>query len=72
MTLNESVTKASQGIAFVVSDLEAALREVAVREVNDVRRPVGRSVADRATMAYLCDCLNDARKLQNRLALIAE
>ena len=65
--MNEKVTKATQGIWFVVSDLEAALAEA-----NRIDRPEGRNLTDKVLSAYLADCLNAARKLQADLLRINE
>lgn len=64
--MNESVTRAAQGTTLVVADLLEALACA-----NTVYRPEGCSLADRATAAYLADCLEAARKLRADLERIA-
>ncbi len=68
MTINESITKASQGVWFVVSDLEAALQQLNALPLP----PEGRTMANRAAVAYVASCLDAARKLQSDLAKISD
>lgn len=65
--MTESITKAAQAMQFVTGDLLAAARDAAA-----VERPEGQSVRDRALAAYLADCLDLARKLEQKLRLIAD
>ncbi len=66
MNIGESITKAAQGMSIVVSDLSEVLQSWRDRPMPTE----GRSTPDRATTMYLVECLEQARKLQNRLAMI--
>ncbi len=58
-TLSEALTKAADGAEFLVSELQAAHRELCADQT-----PTG-LIAERAMLAHLAD----ARKLQNALAI---
>ena len=65
--VNETVTKATHSAGFLADDLLAAWNDA-----NSIVRPEGRSMVDRVLLAYLSDCLEMARKLQNQLLRISD
>ena len=65
--MNESITKATLGIEFVIGDLRAA-REMAFR----VTRPEGKTLADKVLAAYFAECEMMAAKLQDMLLKICD
>jgi hypothetical protein len=65
--LNENLTKAIHSAGFLVGDLQAAWNDA-----NSIVRPEGRNMGDRVLLAYLSDCLEMARKLQNQLLRISD
>ena len=64
--MNENITKATQTVWFLESDILAAYSESI-----QIERPEGRTVGDKAMTAYLADCLSDVRALQNKLAVLS-
>lgn len=67
MMLNELVTKATQNMQFVSGDLRTA-----TKMAHEINRPEGPNLRDRALAAYLAECLDLARKLENKLLLLAD
>jgi hypothetical protein len=65
--LNETLTKAVHSAGFLVDDLQAAWNDA-----NSIVRPEGRNLSDKVRLAYLGDCLEMARKLQNHLLRISD
>jgi hypothetical protein len=67
MELNEAITKAQQGIYFVVSDLEKA-HACSL----GIDRPEGQNRRDKALTAWLAKLMQEARQLQSALLVIGE
>jgi hypothetical protein len=67
MELSEAITKAQQGIYFVVSDLEKA-HACAM----GIDRPEGQNRRDKALTAWLCKLMLKARQLQSDLLVIGD
>lgn len=64
--MQEQILTATDTMDHVVSDIQAAMKIA-----NAIERPEGRTLADKATSAYLAECLAIATQLRERLAMIA-
>jgi hypothetical protein len=67
MDLDETITKAQQGIYFVVSDLEKA-HACSI----GIDRPEGQNRKDKALTAWLGKLMREARQLQSDLLAIGD
>jgi len=64
--MQERINNAANTMDLVVSDLKATVNEIVARPTP----PQGVSLADKALLAYIGQCLADARKLQAALMAI--
>ncbi len=68
MIINEHIHDATVQVERAVTDLEDALYLLNALPLP----PQGRTMADRAAVAYVASCLDAARKLQSDLAKISD